>query len=142
MFFFISNSAADDFLLLCEGGRKLCYFIPLRPPTPPHLHVTPLSILLDDTPRGISYDPTERRIYWTDTYGNINRAFLTGSSAEVLTRGHGSPKDIEIDLAGRNIYFADEYEDKIRVATLDVSYQAIILNVESPQGIALDSLAG
>jgi len=104
--------------------------------------VTPLSILLDDTPRGISYDPTERRIYWTDTYGNINRAFLTSSSVEVLTRGHGSPMDIEIDLVGRNIYFADEDEDKIRVATLDGSYQALILNVESPQGIALDILSG
>lgn len=50
--------------------------------------------------------------------------------------------DIEIDLVGRNIYFADEDEDKIRVATLDGSYQALILNVESPQGIALDILSG
>ena len=49
---------------------------------------------------------------------------------------------IEVDNAGRNIYFADENEGKIRVSNLDGSYQAVLVDVESPQGIVLDSLAG
>ena len=50
--------------------------------------------------------------------------------------------DIEIDLVGRNIYFADQNENTIRVATLDGSYQAVLVEVPSPQGIALDSVSG
>ena len=47
--------------------------------------------------------------------------------------------DIEIDVAGRNIYFADQDDNTIRVATLDGSYQTVLVEVSSPQGIALDS---
>lgn len=118
----------------------MCYFISLHPQKPPS--TIPLLIPLDDTPMGISYDPTERRIYWSDAYGYIHRAFLNGSSTQVIIRGLWRPMGIEIDIVGRKIYFADEYENNIRVATLDGNYQALLLTVESPQGIALDSLSG
>ena len=118
----------------------MCRFISLHPQKPPS--TIPLLIPLDDTPMGISYDPTERRIYWSDAYGYIHRAFLNGSSTQVIIRGLWRPMGIEMDIVGRKIYFADEYENNIRVATLDGNYQALLLTVESPQGIALDSLSG
>ena len=91
---------------------------------------------------GISYDPTEKRIYWTDVYGGIRGSLVNGSFPQVLEIGLGTPKGIEIDVVGRNIYFANEAENNIRVKAIDGSYQAILVNVESPQGIALDSLSG
>ena len=91
---------------------------------------------------GISYDPTEKRIYWTDVYGSIRGSLLNGSLPQVLERGLGRPRGIEIDVVGRNIYFANEGENNIRVKSIDGPYQAILVNVESPQGIALDSLSG
>ena len=124
---------------MCDG-RKLCYFIPLLSETP--LHASPLVILLNYTPREISYDPVERRIYWTDGYGNVIRAFLSGNSTQVLITGLWNLWDIEVDAVGRNIYFADQYEGKIRVSNLDGSNQAVLVDVDSPQGIALDSSAG
>ena len=107
---------------------------------PPNL--LPLGILLDNTPVGVSYDPVEKRIYWSDDYGNILRAFLTGNEAEVVIKGLTQPMGIEIDLVGRMIFYADENGNTITVANLDGSYPAVLVNVESPQGIALDSLAG
>ena len=57
-------------------------------------------------------------------------------------RGLWRPMGIEIDLDGRIIYFADEYENNIKIAKLDGSYETVIVTVESPQGIALDSSSG
>ena len=127
-------------MLSCEGGRKACYYIPLQLQIPHHL--VPLPIALDTTPYGVSYDPIENRIYWTDYYGRINRAFLSNSSSEVVMKGLWRPMDIEIDQDGRNMYFAVEYDNHIKVAKLDGSYETVIVTVESPQGIALDSSSG
>ena len=124
----------------CEGGRGLCYFIPLLSETP--LTASPLEMPLDYSPLGVSYDPVERRIYWTDSYGNVNRALLDGTSTEVIIRGHWNLMGIEVDPVGRKIYYADEYANKIRVSTLDGSSQATLVNVDSPQGIVLDSSEG
>ena len=131
---------ADDFLLFCEGGRRLCHFIPLAHSSP--AMVIPLKVTFDYAPVAISYDPKDKQIYWTDDYGNIYRAFLNNGSQEVVVRGVSSPMGIEVDVIGRNIYFADNYDNNIRVASLDGKYQAILVDVQNPQGIALDSAAG
>lgn len=49
---------------------------------------------------------------------------------------------IEIDPVGRNIYFADENENSIKIAKLDGSHAVALVNVQSPQGIALDISSG
>lgn len=126
---------------MCEGGRRLCYYVPLQTQTPPNPAV-PLSIPLDSTPFGVSFDPVERRIYWTDEYGYINRAFLNDESKQVVVRGLSRPLGIEIDPVGRNIYFADENENSIKIAKLDGSHAAALVNVQSPQGITLDISLG
>ncbi|KAL9988042.1 hypothetical protein ACROYT_G002440 [Oculina patagonica] len=131
---------ADDFLLFCESGRKLCYFIPLPLASP--AQIIPLKIAIDSTPAGISYDPIEKRIYWTDLSGSINRAFLHNSSQETVVRGISYPMGIEVDVIGRTIYVADYYINNIRVASLDGVNQAVLVDVQYPQGIALDSISG
>ena len=130
----------DNFLLLCASGRRLCYFIPLPEASP--VKVIPLRIEIDSTPVGISYDPQEKQIYWTDYSGNINRAFLNNGSKEVVVSGASYPTGVEVDVIGRNIYFADYYGNNIRVASLDGTIQAVLVDVQYPQGIALDSVAG
>lgn len=130
---------AGDILLTCEGGRKLCYFIPLHPHNPSHPMA--LSITVASTPMGISYDPIEKRIYWTSS-GYILQSSLNDSFPHVVRRGLGRPMGIEIDITRRNIYFADESDNSIRVTTTDGSLQAILVRVDSPQGITLDSSSG
>lgn len=118
----------------------MCHFVPLPQETP--AQTIPLKLALDFMPVGISYDPEEKRIYWTDDYGRINRAFINNGSAEVVVRGIDYPMGIAIDLVGRNIYFADYYGNNIRIASLDGTYQAVLVDIEYPQGIALDSVSG
>ena len=129
-----------DFLLTCEGGRELCYIIPLQPQNP--THPIALSINLYSTPLGISYDPIEKRIYWTTSFGYILQSSLNDSFLNIVIRGLGRPMGIEIDITGRNIYFADESDNSIRVARLDGSHQASLVKIDSPQGITLDSSSG
>ena len=131
---------ADDFMIFCESGRRLCHFVPLTHDSP--AKVIPLKVAFDYAPAAISYDPKEKQIYWTDDDGNIYRAFLNNGSQETVARGVSSPMGIEVDVIGRNIYFADNYGNNIRVASLDGSYQAILVDVQNPQSIALDSVEG
>jgi len=90
----------------------------------------------------MTYDPVENTVYWSDGCKNIYRGFLNRRGAQVVIKSTRRPMDIEIDLVGRNIYLADRNENTIRVARLDGSYQAVLVEVPSPQGIALDSVNG
>jgi len=60
----------------------------------------------------------------------------------VVIKSVRRPMGIEIDPVGRNIYFADQNDNTIKIAKLDGSYQTVIVEVPSPQGIALDSVSG
>ena len=131
---------ADDFVIFCETGRRLCHFIPLPHDSP--AKVIPLKVAFEYAPAAISYDPKDKQIYWTDDYGNIYRSFLNNGSQEAVVRGASSPMGIEVDVIGRNIYFADSYDNNIRAASFDGTYQAILVDVQNPQSIALDSVNG
>lgn len=132
-------AVADDVVIFCESGRALCHFIPLTDDSPSK--VIPLNVPFEYAPTAISYDPKKKQIYWTDDNGNLYRAFLSNGSRELVVSGLSSPMDIEVD-GGRNIYIADSYDNNIRVATLDGNYQTILVDVQNPQGITLDSVDG
>ena len=144
LIFFLAD--LKNFLLSCEGGRKLCYFIPIKPDRDSPLKLTPLSFQPSSTcskwQTAVSYDPVENTVYWTDGCTNIYRGSLNSNGSQVVIRGMKRPVDIEIDPVGRNIYFADQDDNTIGVAKLDGSYQTVIVEVPSPQGIALDSVSG
>ena len=77
-------------------------------------------------------------MYWTDYNGAIRRASIHNGMDEVVLSDF-ILTSIQIDTVGRNMYFADYYSGNIRVASLDGTYQAVLIDVEFPQGIALDS---
>ena len=136
---FCSFADADDLLLLYDGGRRLYYFIPMDQEIPLS-EVTPL-IPLDSTAIGISYDPVENQIFWSTSSGRIHQTFLNNGSSKTVVKGLRMLLGIEIDLIGRNLYFADYHYNVIKVATLDGSYQATLVDVFRPQMLALDSVS-
>lgn len=78
--------------------------------------------------------------YWTEQSGSIVRAYLNGSSRDVIVTGLKSPSGIAIDYIGQNLYFADH--TGIKVSKLDGSYQTTLISLASAHGISLDSEAG
>ena len=118
----------------------MCYYMSLEQSTP--LNPLPLSIPLAISPFGGAYDSAEEQIYWADADGNIHRAFLTDTTSQVVIKGISRPMGLEIDPIGRNIYVTYQNENNIKVLKLDGSYATVIVDVDSPQGIALDSNSG
>ena len=127
-------------MIFCESGRVMCHFMPVTHDSPPK--IIPLKVAFEYAPAAISYDPKDKQIYWTYDDGNIYRAFLNNGSQEVVGRGFSSPMGIEVDAIGRTIYIADTDGNNIKVASLDSHYQAILVDVQNPQGIALDGVDG
>lgn len=143
-YFFVD---ADDFLTMCGAGRKLCYFIPLYPGHNPLTEFTPINFQTTSAcvynGKTISYDPIENAIYWSDYCRDVYRTSLNNGSKQLLIRKmiRDGSVDVEIDVIGRNIYIADPSADNIRVATLDGSYQAVVIKIQSPWMLALDSVS-
>ena len=90
----------------------------------------------------MSYDPIENSIYWSNGCGGIYKGLLASGVHQAVIRNSKGITDIEIDIFGRNIYFTAQHSNTIRVAALDGSYQTVIVQVQSPQGLALDSASG
>ena len=118
----------------------MCYFMPL--PLQQRQSPQILSVVLSSSPVGVAYDPVEMQIYFTDTYGRIGRFAPNGSHPKIVRSGLGKPMGIAIDSASRNIYFADESDNKIRVRSIHGPYEAILVDVHSPQSIVLDVPSG
>lgn len=78
--------------------------------------------------------------YWTEQSGSIIRAYLNGSSREVIAMGLTRPSGIAIDYIGQNLYFTDQ--NGIKVSRLNGSYQVTLIDLVFCHGIALDSEAG
>ena len=96
-------------------------------------------------PRGVDLDISEGKIYWASsmntTSRKIYRANLDGSNVQDLLtadNAHG----IALDVAGSKIYWANQ-QGKIQRANLDGSnLEDIVVGLNQPFGIALDSLSG
>ena len=118
----------------------MCYLMPL----PLQQRESPqiLPVLLSSSPVGVAYDPVEMQIYFTDSNGRIGRFAPNGSYPEIIRSGLGTPVGIAIDSASRNIYFAVESDNKIRVRSIHGPYEAILVDIDSPQSIVLDVSSG
>ena len=118
----------------------MCYMMSL--PLQKHLLPSILPVSFFNSPIGVSYDPRERQIYWTEEIGNIRRSGLNDSLPQLVLSGLGQPMGIEIDSLGRNIYYAEESHNKIRVKGINSPFITTLADVDTPQGIALDSSSG
>ncbi|XP_071041955.1 low-density lipoprotein receptor-related protein 1B [Parasteatoda tepidariorum] len=94
----------------------------------------------------IDYDISDNRVYWTDTNKRtINRAFMNGSSVEVIVQiGLNYPEGMAVDWIARNLYWTDMGLNRIEVVRLDGSSRKVILhqNMDDPRAIALDPAEG
>lgn len=93
---------------------------------------------------GLAYDATNEKIYFSDfdTYplGNIWRADLDGSNAEIIVSNIGDPYGLVVDEINSKIYWVDD-DGNISRANLDGSSAEIgIVNISGGQwrAIALD----
>ena len=85
---------------------------------------------------------TNEKIYWTEkiseTRGNIMRANLNGSGAEVLRQlSHSAPLGIAVDTSARKLYWTNS-SGRIQRASLNVSrIQKIVEGLGMPSAIAI-----
>ncbi len=93
---------------------------------------------------GLAYDATNQKIYFSDfdTYplGNIWRANLDGSSAEMIVSTIGDPYGVAVDEVNSKVYWVDD-DGNVSRANLDGTSPEIgILNIAGAQwrAIALD----
>jgi low-density lipoprotein receptor-related protein 1 (alpha-2-macroglobulin receptor) len=84
----------------------------------------------NDKPRGISVDPCDSRVYWTNWDSNrpsIQRAYLSGYQIEsIIVTDIRMPNSLALDHAARKLYWVDARLDKIERAELDGTNRKII----------------
>lgn len=98
-----------------------------------------------DTPTGIAFDPTEKRIYWTDPkLGIVARSTFDGETYEVIRENVSSPMGIDVDLVGGNVFWINSDKRTIEVSKLNGDHwKVLVYNLHhSPVDIALDTTRG
>ena len=132
--------SSDKFLLFAGSHSGKIYKIPLAVPGRPCSALEIESKIV--YPIAVDYDPSERKVYWTDgRLKAIVRAFLNGSSVEVIVQQNIQiPDGLAIDWIGRNMYWSDAGTERIEVSRLDGSSRRglITTDIEKPRSIALD----
>lgn len=58
--------------------------------------------------RGLTIDPQDGKLYWTNDQGEIRRSNLDGSNEEVLTSGLSNLEDIEMNYENRHLIYVTE----------------------------------
>ena len=81
-------------------------------------NVQVLANIKGGVPGGIAIDPTQGKLYWTDSRGRIQRANLNGKGIRNLIRNLKSPENITVDVAGGKLYWT-ENSGRIRRANLN-----------------------
>ncbi|XP_046973357.1 prolow-density lipoprotein receptor-related protein 1 [Vanessa cardui] len=112
--------------------------LPARP-----RHVRTVVALRDgDRPRGIDYDPCEKRVYWTNWNASrpcIERALSSGRARQALvTRDILMPNGLALEHATRLLYWADARLDKIERMHYDGSHRQVVTRsrAEHPFAVA------
>ncbi|XP_047540379.1 prolow-density lipoprotein receptor-related protein 1-like [Vanessa atalanta] len=106
-------------------------------------HVRTVVALRDgDRPRGIDYDPCEKRVYWTNWNASrpcIERALSSGRARQALvTRDILMPNGLALEHATRLLYWADARLDKIERMHYDGSHRQVVTRsrAEHPFAVA------
>ncbi|XP_022782783.1 low-density lipoprotein receptor-related protein 4-like isoform X2 [Stylophora pistillata] len=97
-----------------------------------------------NSPIALDYDKVEDRLYWTQ-YGKISRAFLNGSSQEIITDTNlYNTYGLAVDSVGRNLYWTNAGKSMLEVSKLDGSRRMALMthNINQPRDIILDVYKG
>ena len=102
---------------------------------------------LTSVPLGIAMDPTQGKLYLTNSWGKIQRMNLNGTAFEPnFITGLDAPTDIAIDRSGGQLYWTEKTGDstgRIRRSNLDGSNVTLVKALTSvPLGIAMDPTQG
>lgn len=80
-------------------------------------------------PRGVDYEPCERRLYWTNWNESrpcIQRAYSSGRALQTVVNTHIlMPNGLALDHAAKKIYWADARLDKIERMHYDGSHRHV-----------------
>lgn len=99
-----------------------------------------------ERPVALGLDITENRIYWTDPWQNtITRAFINGSSPEVIISGYALYSyGLAVDPLGRNIYWTDTQTNTIEVSRMNGTMRKTLIrqDLDDPRDIILDLRKG
>ncbi|CAB3232339.1 unnamed protein product [Arctia plantaginis] len=104
---------------------------------------TVLRLPRGDRPRGIDFEPCERRLYWTnwnESHPSIQRAYTSGRALQtIVTTDILMPNGLALDHAAKHVYWADARLDKIERMHYDGSHRAVVTraSTEHPFDLAL-----
>ena len=102
---------------------------------------------LNNVPQGIAVDPSNGKLYLTNSRGKVQRFNLDGSNFEWnFIVDLNSPQGIALDVAGGKVYWTEqtgENTGRVRRADLDGSNVELVKELNNvPQGIAVDPSNG
>ncbi|XP_071510756.1 low-density lipoprotein receptor-related protein 6-like [Diadema antillarum] len=134
----VSDMIADNFLLVSDTYHQSIYQVGLESAYQPQ--ALPITI---PNPVGVSYDPVEEKVYWSDVkFRRIGRASLDGSQQELFDNT-GYADSLAVDSVSRLLYWADVDQSAIIVASLDGSNRkTLVTGLKKPRSIALHPVDG
>lgn len=97
---------------------------------------------------GVSYDPIDDRVYWTDVEHlkeMIVSARMNGDDQrQIITSGLDIPEDIAVDFLARNVYLTDSGRKHVAVCHISGYHCTILIKtgVDQPRAIALHHAKG
>ncbi|XP_030855970.1 low-density lipoprotein receptor-related protein 5-like [Strongylocentrotus purpuratus] len=136
-----SDLVDHDFLLVTDTYHRGIYQVDL------YSNFKPEALRLNGVknPIGISFDPVERMVYWTDVEKReVNRASLDGSRQDTIAiENIGQPDGIAVDSISKLVYWSDLATRSISVSTLDGSdRKTLVTNIAKPRAIVLHPVEG
>ncbi|KAK2161567.1 hypothetical protein NP493_1573g00015, partial [Ridgeia piscesae] len=128
----------DNFVLVVDTNNKAIRQIDLSNES---VWTIPLPEM--NYPVGIDFNPTDKKVYWTDLRGDvIKRSNLDGTSEEIVTSLHSGSYlfGLAIDMVSGLMYFTEGGADIIAAVTLDgrQHFTLVTEDMDQPQEIALD----
>ncbi|MFD2531815.1 BspA family leucine-rich repeat surface protein [Gracilimonas halophila] len=99
------------------------------------------------SPWGISADPGENKIYWSNvTEGSIRRADTDGTNSETVLTELDVPRGVAVDAGSNKLFWAEAGSSTPAIRGLDLGSENAVIedivttNITSPYHIALDSV--
>ncbi len=105
---------------------------------------TDLEVIVEniDDPYAIALDVAGNKIYWVDNAGNVSRANLDGSNAEIgiINMEGAALRGIALDLKNSKMYVYDAEDEDLYIANLDGSNLTIIISEVFGYAVTVDSV--